>query len=153
MRSLRDRMNKGFEQREKEIERKEKQLRDFEADLNRRERQLTELILKNERSERGFNTKILQDESLSHIVSPSMLQISHEDVIDFNKSAERCSAKSVNIDALITQFQSHQDEMIRREEELNKFLEGHPTGVKSQESPTSPRLGCGKHAEISSDSP
>ena len=75
-------------------------MRDFEADLKRREKQLTELILKNEKSERGFNTKFLADDSMSHLVSPS-LRPDH-DVIDFNKSAERCSVKSVHIDSLIS---------------------------------------------------
>ena len=92
LKAMQERMNKEFSDREIQIEFKEKQLKDFEADLRRRERQLTELILKNERSERGFNT------------SPSFLQ---SDVIDFNKSAERLSTKSANIDTLINQFQSH----------------------------------------------
>ena len=83
-------------------------MKDFELDLKRRERQLTELILRNERSEHGFNT------------SPSFVQ---SDIIDFNKSAERISTKSANIDNLISQFQSHQKEALQHEQVLNKFLE------------------------------
>ena len=86
---MKERVEAELKQREREVEEKEQELRDFETDLKRRERQLTELILRNERSERGFNT------------SPSFVQ---SDIIDFNKSAERISTKSANIDNLISQF-------------------------------------------------
>ena len=104
--------------RENEIEEKEQELQDFESDLKRRERQLTELILRNERSEHGFNT------------SPSFVQ---SDIIDFNKSAERISTKSANIENLISQFQSHQKEALQHEQVLNRFLE-RDTNNKPQES-------------------
>ena len=112
-------------------------MRTFEADLHRREKQITELILKNERFDRGFglNKYLSADDSgvLSNIVAaPS----SSTDCIDFNKSGPHCFASSSgvsptlpiaqnptsNIDVLLNQFQAHQAEMVKRENELQQYL-------------------------------